>query len=149
MSSVYKDIKNQKRSHYSSQLTKATAMISSFRGRNYFLSNCFPSKIVYNGEIYATAEHAIQAAMCAQESDKEIIRSLKCPKTAKKVGRKAEIRADWVSERDVVMEAIIRAKFQSPKLKYFLLKTKPQHIVVKNYWHDLHWGVCSCSKHKF
>lgn len=124
-------------------------MISSFRGRNYFLSNCYPSKIVYDGEAYASAEHAFQAAKCAKSDDKEIIRSLKDPKTVKKVGRKAEVRADWESERDVVMEAIIRVKFQSSKLKYFLMKTKPQHIVVKNYWHDVHWGVCSCSKHKF
>lgn len=124
-------------------------MISSFRGRNYFLSNLYPSKVIYDGEIYATAEHAFQAAMCAQIADKEIIHSLKDPKMAKKVARKAEVRADWESRQDIVMEEIIRSKFQSSKLKYFLMKTKPQHIVVKNYWHDLHWGVCSCNKHKF
>lgn len=86
-------------------------MISSFRGRNYFLSNCFPRKFAYDGEIYATAEHAFQAVKCAKMVDKEFIRSLEDPKTAKKVGRKVEVRAHWESERDVVMEKIIRAKF--------------------------------------
>ena len=46
----------------SQHLSPSLTDISSFHGENSFLSNFYPAPCVYEGETYATVEHAFQAA---------------------------------------------------------------------------------------
>ena len=83
-----------------------------FRNNYYFLSNMFPCTISYNGKTYKCAEAAFQA-------QKDLNSSLNFTEvdgfTAKKYGRKVNLRKDWNSVRVAIMKEILIAKFtQTP-----------------------------------
>lgn len=127
---------------------KSVAMISSFREKFAFLSNFHPAQIIYNGCKFATAEHAFQAAKCVKISDELKIQQAPSPRMAKYLGRSIHLKPNWDTERNKVMEEILRLKFCRPDLRQLLLETKNKTLVEGNQWHDTYWGVCNCSKHK-
>jgi len=45
-----------------------------FSGDRLFLSNFYPHPFLFNGDMYATAEHAFQAAKCVDEVEAERVR---------------------------------------------------------------------------
>ena len=110
-----------------------------FRNNYYFLSNMFPCTISYNGKTYKCVEAAFQA-------QKDLNSSLNFTEvdgfTAKKYGRKVNLRKDWNSVRVAIMKEILIAKFtQNPEL-LFKLKEITEPIIEENTWNDTFWGVC-------
>ena len=127
-----------------------------FDGTEYdFLSNFYPSPIVWNGKTYATVEHAYQAAKAVSEEDHELVRLRPTPGQAKRAGRSIPLRSDWdkgtptdVQPRITVMRELLRLKFSHALLRNRLLSTGTQVLVEGNDWHDVFWGKCHCRTHR-
>src|SRR4051812_32180404 len=90
---------------------QATAAITEFQGPNRFLSNFWPAKIEFEGQIYPTVEHAYQAAKTLDPAERRRIAALPTPVEAKAAGRALAIRPDWDTAKFDVMERCVRAKF--------------------------------------
>ncbi len=114
-------------------------MINEFRGRYYFLSNFYDSPVTWNGLTYLNNEAAFQSAKTF--SDRECFTNLD-PSSAKKLGRKVQLRNDWEGVKDDVMYEICKAKFsQSVELKNRLLATGNEYLEEGNTWGDKIWGT--------
>lgn len=114
-------------------------MINEFRGKYYFLSNFYESPVTWNELTYLNNEAAFQSAKTF--SDRECFTNLD-PSSAKKLGRKVQLRNDWESVKDDVMYEICKAKFsQSVELKNRLLATGNEYLEEGNTWGDKIWGT--------
>lgn len=102
----------------------------------------------YDSCKYSSAQHAFQAAKCADKADKEKIINAETPALAKRIGRKVRLKSDWEQIKDSVMEHILKAKFSDEVLRDHLNKTKGFELIESNYWHDQYWGNCTCTRHK-
>lgn len=121
---------------------KETA-ISGFFGEYRFLSNFWPVELRYGGEVYPSVEHAYQAAKCVDPLARDAIRNAAKPGKAKKLGSKAEMRADWEQVRIETMEELVRQKFlRNHELGEKLLATGSADLIERNDWGDTFWGVC-------
>ena len=70
--------------------------INTFRDEYFFLSNFFAAPVAYQGLRFTNSEAAFQAAKCPSRM-KEFC-SLD-PSTAKRLGRRVELRIDWEEAR--------------------------------------------------
>lgn len=114
-------------------------MINEFRGKYYFLSNFYETPVTWNGLTYLNNEAAFQPAKTF--SDRECFTNLD-PSSAKKLGRKVQLRSDWENVKDDVMYEICKAKFsQNTELKKRLLSTGNEHLEEGNTWGDKIWGT--------
>ena len=114
-------------------------MINKFRGKYYFLSNFYETPVTWNGLTYLNNEAAFQSAKSF--SDRECFTNLD-PSSAKKLGRKVQLRSDWENVKDDVMYEICKAKFsQNTELKKRLLSTGNEHLEEGNTWGDKIWGT--------
>lgn len=114
-------------------------MINKFRGKYYFLSNFYETPVTWNGLTYLNNEAAFQSAKTF--SDRECFTNLD-PSSAKKLGRKVQLRSDWENVKDDVMYEICKAKFsQNTELKKRLLSTGNEHLEEGNTWGDKIWGT--------
>lgn len=121
-----------------------TRLIDEFRGQYFWLSNFFCAPIMYNGEYYASTEHAYQAAKTEDEKERKEIQLSTCAR-ARDLGQKVTLKKDWSTSRTKVMYDIVKLKFEThPELKSKLLATKSAYLVEGNHWHDNFWGSCSC-----
>lgn len=118
-----------------------------FVNENCFLSNFFLSDINYKEHTYRSAEHLFQAVRCAEESDKEKIRNVLSPKSAKIIARFVKARGDWEQRKVDVMRIILHMKFRKSDLRIMLKNTGCMQLIALNYWHDTFWGVCACTQH--
>ncbi len=118
--------------------------ITSFFGEYRFLSNFYPSQIPNKiGQIYATVEHAFQAANTLVDSERDEIMFAKTPGDAKRLGRKVTLRPDWEQIKVEVMRRLLALKFApGSKLADRLLATEDAELVESNNWGDVFWGVC-------
>ena len=121
------------------------AKVYGFRDEYYFLSNMYPAKVMYQSVVYPTAEHAFQAAKCANEADRERILAEKSPFYAKHIGRTVKMIPNWNVERVYAMYQILKSKFSNPELRSKLLATGTAQLVEANQWHDHYWGVDYCT----
>ena len=124
-------------------------VIDKFDGDYAFLSNFYPSRILYDEEEgwhAATVEHAFQALKTRSMEEEIEILFASTPGQAKRLGRICQLRPDWEQVKDGTMESLIRAKFSIPALRDKLLATGNATLVEGNYWHDNYWGVCHCEK---
>lgn len=119
-----------------------TAPIDSFVGGYEFLSNFYPSTIIYSGEVYSTVEHAYQAAKVIDPMWEERIRTASTPNQAKKIGRRAPLRVTWENDKVAVMRELVHLKFRIPELRERLIETDPAELIEGNWWGDTFWGVC-------
>src|SRR5258708_22764083 len=117
-------------------------MIDSFEGAYRFLSNFYPSPIVYEGIEYTTIENAFQAAKSLDKDIRLTFVNL-TPGQAKRHGRTIELRADWQEVKLSVMHDLFKLKFNSPELRTKLLETGDAVLVEGNGWDDTFWGVCN------
>lgn len=119
-------------------------MITSFDGENRFLSNFYPSRLIYAGGIliFPTVEHAYQAAKTDDKAEWLTIAHLATPGLAKKYGQKVTLKANWDQVKLETMEELLQDKFAIPQLKQQLINTGTQELVEGNYWGDTYWGVC-------
>lgn len=107
-----------------------------------FLSNFHPSTIWIDGKDYRTIEHAYQAHKTLDESARHVIRTVKGPSEAKKLGRSLQIRSDWEDVKVDLMRQFVKKKFESPFLADQLLSTGDAELIYGNTWNDRFWGVC-------
>jgi ribA/ribD-fused uncharacterized protein len=120
-------------------------IVGSFRGSYRWLSNFYPSEIRTARGVYATAEHAYQAAKCADPEEAAQIRAAATPAVAKKLGRRFRLRPEAASPdwRIFVMGQVIARKFaQNPDLAQRLVDTGDAELFEGNTWGDRFWGVC-------
>jgi hypothetical protein len=118
--------------------------IDKFSEEEAFLSNFYPSPLVYKGKEYKTVEHAYQSQKTLDDLEQEWVRNMDTPGKAKKTGQKVHMRKDWETVKDDIMLELVRIKFSDPELLEKLLNTKNYILVEGNYWHDNHFGNCSC-----
>lgn len=116
-------------------------MINQFRGEYRFLSNFYPSIVVYDN-VYPTVEHFFQAMKTKDTSIREAFALLPTPGDAKKLGRKLTLREDWEQMKFDVMELGLRKKFSDPDLAKRLVETYPHDLIEGNWWNDKIWGIC-------
>jgi ribA/ribD-fused uncharacterized protein len=124
--------------------------INEFQGEYRFLSNFFPCYLMYQNIIYPTAEHAYQAAKCADHDIKINIKNCPTPAAAKDFFEKHQIDPDpgWTIEKKLaIMEELLEIKFggKEPLLTRALLITGDANLVEGNTWNDTFWGVCNNS----
>ncbi len=129
-------------------------MIDQFKYRYAFLSNFYPSPIVWSGQKYPTVEHAFQAekvldlALCSTGMTHAVlverarIANLPTPHAAKEAGQHVTLRPDWEDVKIKVMENLVRTKFEThPDLAKKLLATDDQTLIEGNTHGDDFWGV--------
>lgn len=112
-----------------------------------FLSNFYVSskQIQYEGLEADSVESAFQAMKSLDlELRKQIAAAT--PTAAKRLGRRLQIREDWLKIRTQVMHDLLETKFNNLYLSKLLLATGDEPLVEGNYWHDNFWGDCSCTK---
>lgn len=117
-------------------------MISDFRGPYRWLSNFHVADIVFEGQTYASSEHAYQAAK-VPEADRAPFRvpTLTC-REVKRLGGSVPLRRDWEDVKLGIMGAILRDKFfRHADLQRLLLETGDQILIEGNTWGDRYWGV--------
>jgi ribA/ribD-fused uncharacterized protein len=124
-------------------------VISKFKNEYDFLSNYYflPMLIKWEGMLWATVEHAYQAAKTLDPIARKEIKNAETPNIAKRLGNTVKLRDDWDKIRISIMTELVWLKFESnPYLQDKLLDTGNAYIVEGNYWHDNFWGECYCDK---
>jgi ribA/ribD-fused uncharacterized protein len=132
-------------------------MIDKFEGRFRFLSNFYPCKIEHKGITYPSVEH-YYVAMKVTEMQlidgkyytaadfREMLPKIKEAGDVKKLGQRIKVRKDWDEKKFDFMDWGVREKFKDEYLGDLLLSTGDQDLIEGNWWHDIYWGVCSCTK---
>lgn len=116
--------------------------IRSFSGAHRWLSNFWPCPIRLGGALYPSTEAAFQAAKTLDGRERAEIAAATSPGSAKRLGRKVTLRADWEQIKLDVMRACIEQKFAREPLRSKLLATGDAELVEDNTWGDRYWGVC-------
>lgn len=119
-------------------------MISTFSGRNRFLSNFYPSQVRLEDELYPTVEHAYQAAKTLDPGWRQTVRLAPAAGIAKRYGRQLPLRPDWEQVKLDVMLDLLRQKFRVEPPAKLLIDTGDEVLVEGNVWHDNFWGSCAC-----
>jgi len=117
-------------------------MIDRFEGENRFLSNFYPSPVMYRGIVYPSVECAFQAAKTLDTKVRAEFAQLTAAQ-AKSHGRRVKLREDWESVKLEIMEILLRRKFKDSTLRAKLLATGQEQLIEGNWWHDTFWGVCN------
>lgn len=118
--------------------------ITSFKGKNRFLSNFWPCKVAYEGIVYPSSEHAYMAAKTTDLTIRTLIRNCSTPGKAKRLGRSIELRPDWEQVKFAIMYEVVKDKFtRSPILAAKLKATAGIKLIEGNTWGDTIWGVCN------
>ena len=133
--------------------------IDSFTGAWGFLSNFAPGEVklwvTADGmvfarevpdatvEVYASVEHAYQAAKTLNAASREKFRFAGVtPARAKRMGRSLKLRPDWEEIKVGIMRDLLMQKFRPSILRRRLLSTFQAELIEGNHWHDVFWGVC-------
>lgn len=115
--------------------------VTRFRGDYDFLGNFYPVTVRLDGMEYLNAEAAFQAHKCISPEDRRQFTGMTA-NTAKRFGRRVDLRSDWEQVKLDVMRRVVRAKFeQHPDLAQRLLDTEDAELIEGNGWHDVYWGV--------
>ena len=117
--------------------------ISSFTGKNRFLSNFWPCKVRFGGEEYPSVEHAYQAAKTNDKFIRKVIQETSTPGKAKRLGRKLKVVEDFDEIKTAVMILLLFEKFEDPELREKLSATGNEELIEGNTWGDTYWGVCN------
>lgn len=117
-------------------------MITDLRGPYRWLSNFHAMDIVFEGETYASSEHAYQAAKVPPEARAPFREpTLTCP-GVKQLGGTVPLSEDWEDVKLGIMETILRDRFsRHDELQRLLLATGDEVLVEGNAWCDRFWGV--------
>lgn len=118
--------------------------IESFHGRYRFLSNFWPTPVVFQHVLYPTAEHAYQAAKTLVPVERARILIAPTPGRAKRLGRAVTLQPEWADPafRVETMYQVVKAKFADADLRGLLAATAPAVLIEGNTWGDRFWGVC-------
>lgn len=117
--------------------------IDKFYGEYRYLSNFYMADVEFEGVIYASSEHAYQAAKTLIVEEREKVAKAKTAGESRKEGRNVTIRDGWDEMRASVMFKIVYNKFQRhPDLSKKLMETFPLELIEGNNWGDHYFGVC-------
>lgn len=118
--------------------------ILEFCGQHRWLSNFFPCRVFLDGVdgAFPSTENAYQAAKYGTKCSFMYRFQLCSPGLAKRWGKYAPLSDDWNIRRLVVMEGLLRQKFNQPYFKELLLLTSDRQIFEGNMFGDTFWGVC-------
>ena len=119
-------------------------VIDSFTGEYAFLSNFYPSPILYKGILYGNVECFFQAMKTKDTDVQKQIALVNFPSQAKKMGNNADLvklRKDWEEIKDKVMLRGLRMKFSIKPLQFKLQETGDAKLIEGNTWKDDYWGV--------
>ena len=119
-------------------------MIDRFRDEYEFLSNFYPVEVEWEGQVYATVEHAYQAAKFADPVRRSIIQRAFTPGRAKRAAQRMAgfQREGWHEIKIHVMDGLLYQKFGHAHLAERLVQTYPHDLVEGNNHRDTFWGVC-------
>ena len=116
--------------------------IGSFKGEFRFLSNFYPSPVLFYDKEWASVEHAYQAAKTLSSADRCAIGAARTPGEARRLGRIATLRPAWDDIKLNIMRDLVWFKFtEHPELRAKLLATEDAELVEGNTWNDIFWGV--------
>lgn len=121
---------------------KHPAIIDSFTGPYRFLSNFYSSPVDFEGVTYPTVEHAYQAAKTINMDLRKKVRACNSAGEAKRLGRRLDMRPDWLRIKLDVMYTLLLQKFQNEVLAEMLRQTGDAELVEGNTWGDEFWGRC-------
>jgi ribA/ribD-fused uncharacterized protein len=114
--------------------------IAGFRGKYFFLSNFFPTKVKVGDLTFENNEAAFQSY---KSKNMESFCHLN-PSEAKRKGRRVQLRPDWEEIKADVMYMVVFAKFsQNQDLRDKLINTGDAELVEENNWGDRIWGTVS------
>lgn len=115
--------------------------IRSFRGLYAFLSNFYASEVTYEGITYQNSEAAFQACKSLDNAERLKFANLD-PSSAKRLGRRVALRADWEDVKYNIMKGVVKAKFeQNSDLADWLIATGDAYLEEGNTWGDRTWGT--------
>jgi len=97
-------------------------MIKSFTGKNRFLANDWPCKVIYNGVEFSNVVCALIAAQTNNKENHIYIKNM-TPNQSQRFSRLQPLRKDWLEVRDSILEDLVRQKFNNFDLKNKLLAT--------------------------
>lgn len=115
--------------------------IVGFIGSYRFLSNFYPSVVLWHGIMWPTVEHAFQAAKATTDAQRQWILEAKRPGVAKQRGRKIDLRPDWDDVKLDIMHRLLQLKFSLSDLRPKLLSTQDWELLEDNNWGDRFWGT--------
>jgi ribA/ribD-fused uncharacterized protein len=116
--------------------------ITSFSGEWGVLSNFSACEIELDGLVYASVEHAYQAAKTLEQRDREAIWLARKPGTAKALGQRVKLRPGWEGMKLGVMERLLRQKFSwETYAGERLRQTGDRELIEGNSWNDEFWGA--------
>lgn len=123
-------------------------IIRHFQKQYRFLSNFWLARVLLDGVVYPSVEHAYQAAKTKSKVVREQIRVASTAGVAKQLGRALIVHLDWTIPLKLhIMEGLILEKFRNnTNLRNRLCATAPAKLVEGNYWHDNFWGDCFCAR---
>lgn len=117
-------------------------MIERFEGEYRFLSNFYDYTICVKGRLFASSEHAYQAAKTFDPWEQKRVQQARSPFAAKREGRKATLRPDWDNVKIEVMRIVLSCKFpEGGALVPKLLATAEEELVEGNDHGDDYWGM--------
>ncbi|ACC80484.1 NADAR family protein [Nostoc punctiforme] len=105
-------------------------------------SNFSPHGFQLDGMYWSTSEHYFQAQKFVDTPHVELIRQVKTPKDAARMGRERTrpLRQDWEQVKDDIMRQAVLCKFQThTDIRNILLSTGNAEIV-ENSPIDFYWG---------
>jgi len=142
----YPDVPRAEARHPVSYRQPEIMAITSFSGDLRFLSNFHHCPEGVEGPedhlIYATSEHAFQAAKSNDLRDRMSIQGLPGPGTAKRAGQLLTLREDWEDVKRRLMLEIVLSKFwRDEDLARRLCATGTRELVEGNSWGDTEWGM--------
>ena len=115
--------------------------LNSFTKENYFLSNMFPCKIIYEGITYQSSEALFQALKLENVKEREQFSKLNGYE-AKQLGRKIKLRNNWNDYRIEAMKIALYNKFtQNIELAKRLVGTNDLLLEEGNSHGDVFWGT--------
>ena len=111
-------------------------------------SNFQRARVMYDGVLYPTVEHAYQAAKSDRPEVRARIRTCETPGQAKRMGNNLlmtqSVRANWEQIKVQVMYDLLKQKFAPGSRHAQDLLAYRERIVEWNTWHDNEWGICTC-----
>jgi N-glycosidase YbiA len=122
--------------------------IKSFTKEYSYLSNFYPSLVMFDGQVYPTVEHAYVAAKTLDLEVRKKIQKITNPGQVKKFGKTIALRDDWEDVKISIMEQLCWQKFSNnSSLAEKLLSTDYAELIEGNTWGDTFWGVCNGKGH--
>lgn len=116
--------------------------ISRFINDRYYLSNSYPSPLMYEGILYPNVECAFQAAKTMDKEKRLIMSYTINPSVSKQDGRAIRsIRKDWEEVKYDIMKTLVLRKFRISVLQRALLATGKQTLIEGNTWGNSTWGT--------